>query len=245
MNKIFDYKENDAEGEETLNVIAGADKFNEWMYSSILPYCKGNVLEIGSGIGNISRFFLDNNFAITLSDIREGYVQHLKEKFYENKNLKGAIVLDLVADDFNAKYNSLIGTFDTVYALNVIEHINDDGLALKNCKSLLKEGGNLIILVPAYQFLYNKFDEELFHFRRYSKNQLKNIFQTTKFSVIRSHYFNFAGILGWYVSGKLQKNKTIPSRQMKFYNLLVPFFKIADKMVLNKIGLSVIVVGKK
>ncbi len=53
------------------------------------------------------------------------------------------------------------------------------------------------------------------------------------------------GILGWYISGKLQKNKTFPEGQMKLYNNMVPLFKIIDKIFLNSIGLSVITVGKK
>lgn len=245
MSKNFEYKENDIEGEVTLDVIAQADLFNKWMYQTIKPFCKGEVLEIGSGTGNISQFFLDDKYFITLSDIRPHYVNRLNKQFAEYKNLRNALVIDLVDPDFNERYKSLLGSFDTVFALNVVEHIEDDTLAIKNCKSLLKPNGKLIILVPAYQALYNKFDEELFHFRRYNMSSLKKLFNNNLFKIIHSQYFNFAGIAGWYVSGKLQKNNTIPSGQMKLYNKLVPLFKLADKFILNKIGLSVIVVGEK
>jgi hypothetical protein len=53
------------------------------------------------------------------------------------------------------------------------------------------------------------------------------------------------GIIGWYISGKIQKNNTIPAEQMGLYNKLVPIFKIIDKLVFNKIGLSNIAVGIK
>ncbi len=49
-------KEIDIEGEDTLIAIAKADKFNFWMYSQLRPFLQGNILEIGSGIGNISDF---------------------------------------------------------------------------------------------------------------------------------------------------------------------------------------------
>ena len=65
------------------------------------------------------------------------------------------------------------------------------------------------------------------------------------FKIIHEQYFNAMDILGWYISGKLQKNDTIPERQMGLYNKLVPIFKIIDKMVFNKFGLSNIAVGKK
>ena len=57
-NMRLDYKEFDFEGEKTLKAIASADNFNEWMYSCIKIFCKGKILEIGSGIGNISKYFI-------------------------------------------------------------------------------------------------------------------------------------------------------------------------------------------
>lgn len=137
-----------------------------------------------------------------------------------------------------------MGKYDTVFALNVVEHIKDDLLALKNCKKLLKRGGHVVILVPAYQWLYNRFDKELEHYRRYTKNNLARLMADAKLLVIHSQYFNLAGMAGWFVSGKILKKKTIPKDQMSLYNKLVPIFKVVDKTLFNKVGLSVIAVGK-
>jgi hypothetical protein len=71
------------------------------------------------------------------------------------------------------------------------------------------------------------------------------IFPTTGAKLIRSWYFNFAGILGWFLVGSVMKKKLIPESNMKLYNVLTPIFKIADKVVLNKMGLSVIAVYQK
>ena len=245
MNKEFGQKIIDEEGLEILNVIANADRFNKWMYSRIAPYCYGNILEIGSGIGNISSYFLQNGSDITLSDLRDNYTDILKNKFKQYSNLKGIITLDLVDADFENKYSHLLGTFDTVYALNVVEHIGNDELAIANCKKLLKEHGNIVILVPAYQFLYNRFDKELEHFRRYTKKTLNALFEKNNLEVIKSSYFNLGGILGWFMFGKLLNKKTIEGEQMSLYNKLVPFFKIADKLTFNLVGLSVISIAKK
>ena len=142
-------KEIDIEGLETLNVIEKANKFNKWMYETIKPYSKGRILEIGCGIGNISEFFINDNFDIVLSDLRDNYIEIVKNKF-SNEVFK----IDLVGVDFDTKHKDLIGTFDTVFALNVVEHIKDDNKAIENCKKLLKNQGHLIILVPAYQTLF-------------------------------------------------------------------------------------------
>ncbi len=238
------FNEQDPDGEKTLRVISKAGKFNRWMYQTIRPYSKGKVLEIGSGIGNISAFFLDDGYSITLSDIRTHYFEDLKNKFSGFVNLESAIQMDLVDDLFREKFSYLQGYFDTVFALNVVEHIEDDNRAIQNCRYLLKEGGNIIILVPAYRSLYNGFDENLGHFKRYTKKTIEALLSKNNFSIIHSQYFNLAGILGWYFSGSLLKKQTIPEGQMGLYNLLVPIFKIMDKVILNKAGLSVIAVGK-
>lgn len=236
----MEIKEVDLEGLTILSVIEKADKFNGWMYRTIEPFCKGRILEIGSGIGNISQFFIANKHEIVLSDLRDNYIDILKKKF-QNEVVK----IDLVDPDFDTKYSGFLGTFDTVFALNVVEHIKDDVQAIANCKKLLKDNGNLIILVPAYQSLYNNFDIELEHFRRYTAKTLKPIILKNDLKIIKTFSFNFIGILGWYFSGNLLKKKTIPEGQMGLFNLLVPLFKLADIITFKKIGLSVICVSKK
>ncbi len=243
--KEFTYKEIDEEGMETLEVIANADKFNSWMYKTIKPYCKGTILEIGSGIGNISKMFLDHGFNIYLSDIRKNYCDVLKKKYGKQKHCKGVLQMDVVDPKFDQKWKDYFNKMDTIFALNVFEHIEDNDLAMANCRKLLKKDGHLIVLVPAYQALYNKFDEELYHYRRYNKKMLNTYFTENGYNIHKSFYFNSAGIPGWFVSGKIMKNKTIPEGQMKLYNVLVPLFKLGDKFFLNKFGLSVVSIGKK
>jgi len=245
MMKKFAYKELDKEGLETLQTISEAYRFNQWMFETIQPYVKaGRILEVGSGIGNISSFFLDNGYNLCLSDIRENYCGFLEEKFAEHPHLIDIIRLDLVEPLFDQVYASWLGSFDTLYALNVIEHIEDDILALSNCKKLLRPGGRLIILVPAYQVLYNNFDKNLHHYRRYTRQSLKKVFQANEIPVLADFHFNCIGIMGWFLSGKLMQKDTIPSGQMKLYDQLVPVFRIVDKMLFNQLGLSVIVVGE-
>jgi SAM-dependent methyltransferase len=242
MNKEFQFKDIDQEGLDTLDALADADLFNEWMYDTIQPFCKGKILEVGSGIGNISQFFIRDKKDIILSDIRDNYVGILKNKY--NAQKIQVEKMDLVDVDFDVKYNSQFESYDTIFALNVVEHIKDDVLAMHNCKKLLKKEGHLIILVPAYQLLFNKFDTELEHYRRYTTDMLKKRMQSD-FSIIHSQYFNATGIAGWILSGSILRKKTIPAGQMKLYNKLVPIFKIIDKVLFNLLGLSAIVVGKK
>ncbi|HEY0680391.1 MAG TPA: class I SAM-dependent methyltransferase [Chitinophagaceae bacterium] len=238
----FTFREADQEGLETLKAIAAADRFNEWMYQTIEPFCKGRILEVGSGIGNISNFFIRDGRQIVLSDIRESYCSQLREQF--GNKAEAVLRLDLVHPSFDEEYADWLSSFDTVFALNVVEHIADHDLAIRNARKLLREGGNLIILVPAYQWLYNRFDKELEHYRRYTRKQLIGL-MSPHLKVRHSQYFNCAGIPGWFVSGRILNKRTIPAGQMGFFNKLVPVFRLIDRLIGNRIGLSVIVSGTK
>lgn len=237
----FSYKDIDLEGWETLDVISKAHRFNAWMYETIKPFCHGRILEIGSGIGNISALFVRDKSDLTLSDIRENYCQLLRQKFPDNAVLQ----INLTDADFDTINANNLGRFDTVFALNVVEHIYDDEVAIRNCYKLLARNGTCVILVPAFQTLYNRFDKELEHYRRYTKKTLNNLMRKGGFELKHHQYFNLMGIPGWYVSGKLQGNKTIPKDQMSLYNAMVPIFKLMDKCAFNAVGLSVVSVGVK
>lgn len=95
--------------------------------------------EVGSGIGNISQYFIDAKSDIVLSDIREEYCNALLQKFPKNKVLS----LDLVHPDFENAYSHLLGSFDSCFAMNVIEHIvEDDHLATKKSAQSGRKSAN-------------------------------------------------------------------------------------------------------
>lgn len=238
----FEYKEIDKEGLSVLDVISSADKFNNWMYETISPFCSGNILEIGSGVANISQFFIKDNKDIICSDIRLNYRNTIKTKF--NLDHSKVIDLDITPLDFSNIYPELIGKFDSVFCLNVVEHLKDDDLSIANMMKLLKNGGRLTVLVPAHQCLYNGFDINLEHYRRYNKKSILKL-MLKRGALVKVFYFNSIGILGWFVSGKLFKNNAIQKGEMKLYNYLVPFIKLFDKLTFHKIGLSVVCVIEK
>jgi SAM-dependent methyltransferase len=229
----------------TLKVIEKADKFNRYMFDAIKTSCRGNILEIGSGIGNISQFFLQHRYPIMLSDFKEEYCETLRKKFIDQPTLLGVHVMNIEDAAFDARFSSFFNYFDTILALNVFEHLADDSIAFKNCHKLLKDGGRLIILVPAYPCLYNGLDEALDHYRRYTLTSLSHLFTTNNFKVICGRYFNFIGIIGWYFVGKILKRKQISHNSIVLFNLLMPLFKLMDQVIFYKFGLSVLITGQK
>jgi 2-polyprenyl-3-methyl-5-hydroxy-6-metoxy-1,4-benzoquinol methylase len=236
--------QSDPAGLETLEEFADAPTFNKWLFDNLAPYCKGRILEIGSGIGNISRFLLEQPGPVTLTDLRPEYCSRLREKYADCRNLSAVRRLDVSVTDFEATYPGLVDCFDTVLASNVVEHIGNDTQAVTNCRKMLTREGHLVILVPAYQWLYNGLDEALGHFRRYNAKSLKALLQSQGMEIIASRYFNFVAMAGWWFSGSVLKRRVVPSGQLKIYNRLVPVFKLVDRITFHSSGLSVIAVAK-
>jgi SAM-dependent methyltransferase len=236
---------NDPVGEATLVVISKADKFNRWMYETIRPFLNGKTLEIGSGIGNISKYALAEQLPLTLSDINPVYKQILQTKFASYASLQGILSIDLIHPDFENVYIDLKEKFDSIFLLNVIEHVAEDDKAIKNCRYLLKPPGNLIVLAPAYQWLFCRLDKELGHYRRYTVRRMTALLRSQEFEIKHKQYFNFAGIPGWLVFGKIFRKKMLGNGEMGAFNNIVPLVRFIDKLLFKKTGLSIIVTGIK
>ena len=232
-------------GAHTLQVIAKADHFNEWLYEQIRPELHGKIIEIGSGIGNISQFLVRDGYDISLSDLDEGYLEALVKKFGQNPRVERILPIDLVAADFTSRYALLEGRYETVFLLNVLEHIEDDHRAISNTHFLLKPGGQVIVLTPAYPWLYCRYDKELGHFRRYTRHHLSAVVRAGGFQPVHARYFNFLGIPGWLLLGKILRHKNLEAGEVSLFNKLVPLGRWLDKLVFRRMGLSVIVTGKK
>jgi SAM-dependent methyltransferase len=235
--------EMDQSGLETLEIFSGAGQFNGWMFERIEGYCRGAILEIGSGIGNMSAYLVEHFADVTLSDMQPEYCRRLRRTFEDRPSLKNIFSVDLAAADFGRAYPQLLGQFDTVVALNVVEHIDDHVLAVKNAHSLLRPGGSLVILVPAYPWLYNGLDKELGHFRRYTKKRLREVLSGEGLRVGAMEFFNAAAIGGWWMAGSVLRMDKIKKGPLKLYNSLVWMMRVVDEVVGKRIGLSIIVVA--
>lgn len=231
-------------GFETLRIFATASSFNRWLYDTVSPYCYGEVLEIGSGIGNISEYLCNTRLPTTLSDSRAEYCEILKERFRNSDLAIRVFQLDISSKNFDNLYSTLIGTFDTVILLNVLEHIENRNLALSNCKKLIKRDGRLVILVPAFQKLYNSLDRSLGHFVRYNKSSLSKLLEIEGFNVYKLKYFNCPAILGWWLIGSVLKREQVNLRQLQIFDFFVPLFRLIDSLLNPFMGISVIAVAE-
>ena len=110
------------------------------------------------------------------------------------------------------------GAFDIVTALDILEHTDDDLRALREIHRVTKDGGLVLITVPAYGFLWSEHDEALKHRRRYTAHELRNKLAVTGFDLVRTSYFIsalFFPILALRIWQGLRKDSTQPKTSVQ------------------------------
>ena len=228
------------EGFETLQAIAKADGFNGWMHERLEPYLGERVLEVGAGIGTMSRRLVDKD-RVVLSDLDPFYLRMLRYRFGHLPNV-AVRRFDLGSDeDARALEDEQL---DTVVCLNVLEHVRDDAGALRRMHELLAPGGRAVLLVPQGPRLYGAIDDAVGHHRRYAAGELEDRLTAAGFQVEHQEEFNRAAVPGWFLNSVVLRKRRVDARQMRLYSKLTPLTRALDR-VLPLPGLSRIVVGRK
>lgn len=234
---------NEYAGHKNLEIASDAENFNNWMFEEVSSKLKGEILEVGSGIGTFSEKIIRNfpKSEITLTDISQEYIHQLRNRFKEKNITIQKLDLNVV------EHYEKIGfeKFDSIIALNVLEHVKNDEFALEQLYKMLRKGGNLILLIPCHKFLYNVIDSSIGHYRRYTKKDLEKKISKTKFKLEKIFYFNMIGILGWYVNGNICKKTNVNDTAFKIFDKFIPCIKKTEKVLGKKIGISIICYLKK
>ena len=211
-------------GPDILHALSKAPRFNRWMGDTIRPYVGERVLEIGAGIGNLTRALIPRVKCYVAADIDGEHMARLATRFQHRHNLHVRHCDLAEPSDFAG-----LGGMDTVVCLNVLEHIEDDMQGLRNIHSALAKDGRAIVLVPHGQEIFGTLDAALGHYRRYSHEELKQKLEQAGFRVERIIDFNRISRPGWYVSGKLLKRTTLGAMQMKLFDQLVWLWRRIDR----------------
>jgi SAM-dependent methyltransferase len=161
----------------------------------------GRVLDAGCGSGLLSLRLHRAGCDVVSVDAEEAMVG------FTRQTLKGGGFEDAVVKEMTLeRLDSLEGgKFDEIYCCDVIEHIQDDLLAMQQLRSMLKPGGQLILTVPAWPFLYGERDRRMGHYRRYTRKALKKVFVDAGFDIQSVRWWNLSGFLLNAIGSKLKK----------------------------------------
>jgi hypothetical protein len=219
-----------------LEIFDTAKVFQKYVYFLIKKYFKNKIFEVGAGIGSFTRNYNDSYKEIYLSDLDKNNYLVLKKKFSKKKNIKIN----------NQKINKINKKFNTIIYLNVLEHIKKDKREINLAISKLNSGGHLIILVPAHQKLYSKFDKAIGHCKRYNINFFKNNkFKNAK--VEKLIYLDMVGYFLYFCNKIFFKEEIYPSKIKVFLwdKFFSPITIVLDFITNYKYGKNVLCVYKK
>jgi glycosyltransferase involved in cell wall biosynthesis len=228
-------------GEQTLENIGSMRRFNKWIYDKASPALGARILEAGCGIGNFTRLLLGRE-RLACVDFDEEYVKRQIAEYGDEEEFEGYHG-DLSSPEIVKTLGA--GSVDSIVCINVLEHIPDHESTLDNFRELLAPGGKLFLLVPAHPWLFCPLDEGLDHQRRYRKAELRELVAKHGLVVERVGYFNFFGIFGWLLNGKILRQRILSSAGLGLYERLVPLFRLFEKVTGPPIGLSLLVWARR
>lgn len=225
-------------GEATLEIMADANRYNLWMANIIAPHLGNRVLELGAGIGNMTRCFLGRE-RVVVSDPDPAYLRVLEERMRVHPSVS---VVRVALPDVPA---SLVDErLDTAVLLNVLEHVKEDVASLEALRRMMVPGGRVVIYVPAMPLLYGTLDRALSHFRRYSAKGLRSVLHEAGLQVEHMRYYNALGAVGWWFNGRIAKKEILSRRQVMLFDRLVPAIAAVEDRIAPPLGQSLLAVAK-
>ena len=212
-------------------IMSHAVHYNNWIFNLAETYLGQHVLEIGAGIGNISKKILahPNVEKLTIVEIDPVCIEKHKINFNLSQNTNALLKIKYIQRDI-ANISLPANEFDTVICINVLEHVVEEDKALRNIYEGLCPGGFGVFLVPAFECLKGSIDKELGHYRRYNKNIIKNLLYNAGFKIINMRFYNVMGFLGWFLRFRILKARSQSKQQVIFFDKYIfPFQNIVEK----------------
>ena len=227
-------------GHSTLDSLSFAAKFNRWMADTIRPFVGSRVLEIGAGMGNMTRQLCPRRKLYVATDLSPEYAEHLRNVFRHRPTVC-IHQLDATKPEDFVPFERQV---DTVVCLNVLEHIEDDASALRSIRTLLTPGGRLILLVPNDPRAYGTVDKEIGHYRRYTPETLRKVTTGAGYEVEDILRFNRVSMPGWRITGQLLKARTLSSFTLRIFDRFVWLWRRIDN-ALPWQATSIIAIAKR
>ncbi|MBV8829446.1 MAG: glycosyltransferase [Acidobacteriaceae bacterium] len=207
-----------------LGAMEHAPRFNRWMAETVKPFLGNRILEIGAGIGNLTRLLSADQPCYIVSDLDERHLAQVRSEMRYRTNIR-VVRCDL---ENSEDFSEFQGNMDTAICINVLEHIRDDVRGLRNLRWSLRVGGRAIVLVPQDERVYGTMDETLGHYRRYSKPELAARMVEAGFCVQQILEFNRVTYPGWFLNGRILRRRSVSPVQLWLFDLLVPLWKRVD-----------------
>ena len=225
-------------GHKLLHLSLSAENWQNYWTKKINRFIGNKTLEVGAGLGANINFLIATNKIKSLTSLEpdKNLFKKTKKKFLKLKKIK---IINKKLHNLNTNKK-----FDCIIYADVLEHIKKDAKELLLASKFLKKNGNIIILSPAYNFLYSSFDKNVGHYRRYDKNMFANI-KPKNLTIKKCYYLDSIGFFLNLIN-KIFINRNPKKNDFFIWNnFVIPLSIIFDFIFAYKFGRSIICVYQK
>ena len=222
-----------------MEQLAKAHRFNRWIVDALRIEEPKTVLEIGAGIGAITRTLAAQHPRAAITALEPSGTP-----FEQSVAVNGVRLLRETSAQHLAVHPS---TYDCAIHVNVLEHIEDDTAELRNVLSLLRPGGTLHLFVPALPRLYGELDRRSGHYRRYRRRGLATVLRSAGFEIVRLSYFDLLGTVPYLFMSKRAKSSIRPNEVELFDRVWVPVSRTFDALLGGRppVGKNLVAVARR
>ncbi|MFI5846070.1 class I SAM-dependent methyltransferase [Catenuloplanes sp. NPDC051500] len=221
---------------EVLEGLATAVNHRQWFVELAIPHLGDDPIEIGSGIGNYAAAWAPHVSRFTATEAEPDRLVELKERFADTPNVEVREMLLPTSES---------GSHSALVSYNVLEHIEDHVSALRCMKGLVRPGGKVVLIVPAFMFAMSPVDYATGHIRRYTKKTMRAAMEEAGLEIETLHYANALGLIGYYGATSIFRLTPKEGPMVKFYDSLVlPVTKAVESVMRPPFGQSVFVVAR-
>ncbi len=226
--------------------LARMSNYYRWILRQFDGALGRRIWDAGAGIGTVSETLIENADFLLATEFGEKNLVALRERFAGRAAVRVEFC-DLSREDARVFAGERL---DTIVSLDVLEHLADDGFALRLFHAVLAPGGRLCLKVPAHPFLYGTMDRASLHHRRYARRELREKLRAVGFVPEHLRAMNLAATIPYFVKGRLLKrdrnfSNSIDGERLGFYNRIVPWLERIERVLPPPFGLSLIAIARK
>jgi 2-polyprenyl-3-methyl-5-hydroxy-6-metoxy-1,4-benzoquinol methylase len=227
---------------DDLEIMQEARRYASHVFDLFRAHVGKRVLEVGCGISTMSRRLVEIADSVVALEPNPACAAIARRTLGDHPRFDLRVCHLEDCDRFELASHG----FDTVFCVNVLEHIADDVAALRAFRDVIVPAGRVLIFVPAIQAAYGPLDAALGHHRRYSKRSLGKAFADAGLELLTLRYTNPIGLLGWMLGSYVTRATQHSSAQIRIFETLVaPWALPLERVLAPSIGLSLVAVGKK
>jgi SAM-dependent methyltransferase len=212
------------------------------MYEQFRPFVQGEVAEVGAGIGTFSERLLAHPgvTGMLLVEPEQACFEVLARSLSHDSRV--TVVAETLPE--SPALRTRAGEIDFLLCQNVLEHIAEEGPAVRSMAEALRPGGRLTLLVPAHPRLYGNLDRLYGHHRRYTRERLRSTVIDAGLELDDLYSFNLLGVPGWWLN-RFRRSPQISRGSLRVYESLLRVWQPIERRYSPPWGLSLIAHARK